>query len=108
MKVLEFKKIFLQRREELLQKIAKKENIQLESSDETDYVQNSGIKRTYEALCQRDQEALHKINIALCKIDKGVFGVCEECGDPISSKRLEAIPDCRLCISCAESEELQR
>ena len=35
----------------------------------------------------------------------GVFGDCEECNEEISEARLKAVPDCRLCINCAEREE---
>ncbi len=48
---------------------------------------------------------LDKINKALVKIDDGTFGVCEECGEEISVKRLEARPETTLCIKCKEDQE---
>ncbi|MGO9607055.1 MAG: TraR/DksA family transcriptional regulator [Candidatus Binataceae bacterium] len=30
---------------------------------------------------------------------------CEECGEPISEKRLEAMPGTRLCVRCQERKE---
>ena len=42
---------------------------------------------------------------ALKKIDEGSFGVCEECGEEISVKRLEARPETTLCIRCKEDQE---
>ena len=33
------------------------------------------------------------------------FGVCQECGEPISFERLDALPHTRLCVRCKEEEE---
>ena len=33
------------------------------------------------------------------------YGKCENCGEEISSARLEALPHARLCINCKEKEE---
>ena len=41
----------------------------------------------------------------LKKIDEGTFGICEECGEEISVKRLEARPETTLCIRCKEDQE---
>ena len=38
------------------------------------------------------------------KIDNGTFGVCDDCGDKISVKRLEARPETTLCIRCKEDQ----
>ena len=46
-----------------------------------------------------------KIEKALKKLDEGVFGVCEDCEEPISVKRLEARPETELCIRCKEDQE---
>jgi DnaK suppressor protein len=48
---------------------------------------------------------LKKIERALLKIDEGTFGICEECEEPISIKRLEARPETTLCIRCKEDQE---
>ena len=39
---------------------------------------------------------------ALRRIDEGTFGVCIECDEPISLKRLAALPAAPLCIRCQE------
>ena len=49
--------------------------------------------------------ALQKIEHALLKIDQGTFGICEECDEPISLKRLQARPEAQLCIQCKEAQE---
>lgn len=42
---------------------------------------------------------------ALEKMDEGVYGLCEECSEPISYERLKANPAARTCIEHADEEE---
>ncbi len=46
------------------------------------------------------QEELKKVNLALEKIKKSKYGVCEKCGKPISVGRLEAYPQADYCSKC--------
>jgi RNA polymerase-binding transcription factor DksA len=48
---------------------------------------------------------LGEINAALERIDDGTFGRCEECGQEISSTRLQTIPFTRECIRCARKAQ---
>jgi len=60
-------------------------------------------------LRERERGLLNKINAALEKIEQGTFGECEQCGEEIGIKRLEARPVAELCIDCkAEQEKLER
>jgi RNA polymerase-binding transcription factor len=45
--------------------------------------------------------ALAEVDRALEKVDEGTYGLCDECGQPISSERLEAIPSATLCVTCS-------
>ena len=47
---------------------------------------------------------LKDINIALEKIDKNQYGICERCDREIEEKRLMACPEARLCIKCNENK----
>lgn len=58
-------------------------------------------------LRDREKYYLSKIDKALKKIDDGDFGVCESCGEDISTKRLEARPVTTLCIRCKEEQEME-
>jgi DnaK suppressor protein len=49
-----------------------------------------------------DMKLLREISDALVRIDQGTYGVCLECEEPISAKRLEALPWARYCVSCQE------
>ncbi len=53
----------------------------------------------------REKYLLEKIDKALERIEDGSFGVCEQCEDEISVKRLEARPVTTLCIRCKEEQE---
>lgn len=44
---------------------------------------------------------LQTVDAALAKIDDGTYGDCEECGNPIGSDRLEAIPWAINCMNCS-------
>lgn len=56
-------------------------------------------------LLQNEREALQEIDDALLRIQQGVFGLCEECGQVIAKERLESIPFARYCIQCARKME---
>lgn len=45
---------------------------------------------------------LRQVKDALGRINEGTYGVCDECEQPISVKRLEAVPWAQYCISCQE------
>ena len=55
----------------------------------------------FEAVSGSLQASLDDVNAALVKFDKGTYGLCEGCGQPIAPARLEAKPAARLCIDCA-------
>ena len=44
----------------------------------------------------------HHIRAALDRVDRENYGTCLECEEPISPKRLAAIPWAALCIGCQE------
>lgn len=56
-------------------------------------------------LRNRELLYLRKIDEALRRIDDGIFGECENCGDDIEVKRLQARPTATLCLLCKEEEE---
>ncbi|HEX9860219.1 MAG TPA: RNA polymerase-binding protein DksA [Nitrospirota bacterium] len=53
----------------------------------------------------REQKLLKKIDEALKRIDDGTFGICEECGEKIGVKRLQARPVTTYCIDCKTAQE---
>ena len=55
-------------------------------------------------LKQTDAKILQAIEDALGRIDKGIYGVCRDCGEPIAEARLKAIPWAKVCITCKEKQ----
>ncbi|MFC0217917.1 DnaK suppressor protein [Pseudochelatococcus lubricantis] len=53
----------------------------------------------------RQRKLISKIDAALGRIDDGTYGYCEETGEPISLKRLEARPIATLSIEAQERHE---
>lgn len=68
-------------------------------SIEADQVEEIG-----NALAVKDvlEKRLDKINIALEKIKKGTFGICESCGKEIEFKRLRIEPGASICTKCVK------
>ncbi len=48
---------------------------------------------------------LQDIQAALRSIEKGNYGICMRCGQPIEPGRLEVKPDATLCVKCQEEVE---
>ena len=55
-------------------------------------------------LKQTDAKILQAIEEALFRMEKGTYGICRDCGDPIAPARLEAIPWTRVCIACKQKQ----
>ena len=53
----------------------------------------------------RQRKLISKINAALRRIEDGTYGYCEETGEPISLKRLDARPIATLSIEAQERHE---
>ena len=53
----------------------------------------------------RARKLIRKIDQAIARIDDGTYGYCEETGEPIGLKRLEARPIATLCIAAQERHE---
>jgi RNA polymerase-binding transcription factor DksA len=51
------------------------------------------LRRGYEATLEQVGQALHRMNV-------GVYGMCDRCGDPIDFARLKAVPHATLCLAC--------
>ncbi|WP_292015615.1 TraR/DksA C4-type zinc finger protein, partial [Mesorhizobium sp.] len=53
----------------------------------------------------RQRKLISKIDSALQRIDEGTYGYCEETGEPIALKRLDARPIATLSIEAQERHE---
>ncbi len=109
-----FKKILIQRRTELLNKVrnAQRERdtdaVDTNVGDEIDTATQNSEREMYFELAANDKITLDAINDALTKIEKGNYGKCECCDCEIPIERLNAIPWSRYCIQCQEEAERPR
>jgi DnaK suppressor protein len=51
------------------------------------------------------RQFLNDVEECLRKLNEGTYGICEDCGEEISEKRLHVIPTATLCIDCKEQRE---
>jgi len=54
----------------------------------------------------RERKLLRKINSALARIEEGSYGYCDETGEEIGLKRLEARPVATMCVEAQERREM--
>ena len=73
--------------------------------DEMDLASSEYLQSFTLRLRGREKFLLEKIDHAIEKLNSNEFGLCEECGEDISLKRLEARPETNLCIRCKEEQE---
>jgi DnaK suppressor protein len=73
--------------------------------DEMDLASSEYFQSFNFRLRGREKAHLKKLDLALRKIEEGSFGICEQCEEPITKKRLEARPETTLCIRCKEDQE---
>jgi len=52
------------------------------------------------ALETQERNSLAEVEHALRKINAGTYGICDNCGQPIESARLEALPQTTQCMTC--------
>ncbi|MGW3354484.1 TraR/DksA family transcriptional regulator [Streptomyces bungoensis] len=53
------------------------------------------------ALLSQAREHLNDLDQALERLERGDYGRCEQCGEPIPTGRLEVRPAAKTCVSCA-------
>jgi len=56
-------------------------------------------------LSAADLKILRLIDSAIERIQKDDYGVCQDCGEDISPKRLKAVPWAEFCLNCQEKKE---
>jgi DnaK suppressor protein len=84
------------------------EHLQSESQNHSDFADraSSETDRAIELRARdRQRKLIAKIDAALQRIEEGTYGYCEETGEPISLKRLDARPIATLSIEAQERHE---
>jgi DnaK suppressor protein len=96
-------------REELLRESRETiDHLQRESSNHPDVADRASSEsdRSIELRARdRQRKLINKIDSALRRVDDGSYGYCEETGDPIGVKRLDARPIATLSLEAQERHE---
>jgi DnaK suppressor protein len=102
-----YKKILERKAEEVRGSMSAQKAAQVVSrldvpSDEGDLSQQSHEEWIFLNRNTIDMKLLREISGALHRMETEQFGICMECEEPISAKRLDALPWARYCVSCQE------
>jgi DnaK suppressor protein len=73
------------------------------SADFAEQATEAEDDETLDRLGEAARAEIVQIRAALARIDEGGYGECVACGEPISAKRLEALPYATRCIECASA-----
>ena len=76
-----------------------------EKGDEADIADSVLGKEMTQELSDTQRKILDLIVLALDKINKGTYGICENCGKVIEKKRLSILPWVRYCVKCQNNIE---
>lgn len=103
----EIREQLLQRREELNRRIhlITQDVRHVDGPLPSDFSEQAVERETEEvmdALGEAGRQELGQINRTLARIDKGEYGICASCGEPIPEARLKILPHSEYCVSCAE------
>lgn len=113
----EFEQLLLQERERLVRELehldgAFLDNLKEASGDLSSYslhladLGSDAFEREMNfLLSSAEGELLFETMDALRRLYRGEYAICESCGKKISRKRLIAMPQARLCLSCKTREE---
>ena len=105
LKLIEWKNELLKESSLTLTNLQKDENTA--KPDITDRATEE-IERSFELRTRdRERKLINKIETALKRIETGSYGYCEETGEPIGIKRLEARPVATLSLEAQEMHEKQ-
>jgi len=105
-----FKAKLQQKQQELMLAVSRNEQDGRQADEEAtqdiaDKALNSYTKEFLFHQSNTDRSQLQLVVEALGRIRDGSFGECVTCGEELNSKRLEAVPWARYCLSCQEKVE---
>lgn len=105
-----FRQILQEKRKSLIEQAQRTLESEMQLSpddrfDEVDQASSEYMQAFSFRLRGRERFLMDKIEHALRKLDEGIYGICEECEEMISLKRLQARPEAPLCIQCKEAQE---
>jgi DnaK suppressor protein len=105
-----FKKVLLKEREQIVGEVkqtytSSQEMGQDGTQDIGDEAANIYNKQILLSLNEGERMRLQEVDEALDRMASGGYGICEECGELISLKRLEVRPVAKYCVACLSKLE---
>ena len=106
-KFANYRRILESKAEEVRDSLSKQKAAQVVSrldipSDEGDLSQQHHEEWLFLNRNSIEMQLLREISDALKRIELGSYGVCPECEEGISTKRLDAVPWARYCVTCQD------
>ena len=105
----QFRHILEARKGELEKLLRNREAIAVDTSpDMLDQIQHATERELAIGNLERDSARLREVQGALRRVYLGTFGICLECEEKISLKRLAALPWTATCLVCQEVADGER
>jgi DnaK suppressor protein len=102
----QFRINLMSKQAELTGSLRHRDEIAIEKApDALDEVQQAGERELAIRNLDRDSAMLRQMNKALARIADGSYGVCLNCEEDISAKRVAAVPWAAFCIRCQEQAD---
>ncbi len=98
--------ILEQKEAELVQALRERSGLAIEkSADQLDEIQYASERDLSIRNADRESNVLRQVRAALRRIHGGTFGICVDCEEGISPKRLAAVPWAPYCIQCQKAND---
>lgn len=99
-----YKAVLLKKRQELLASLrGEPEALSImQTPDEVEFAVKTAEQDISAVTADLRNETLREVESALTRVNRGLYGVCEACGEEIAPARLKAIPWARCCVPCEE------
>jgi len=91
--------------EEELNRLSKEPVSDNQSQDDADQAMSSTLETLRNSIQNSEYEELVMIEAVLRSIEDGLYGVCQDCEQDISEKRLKYYPNAQRCLACQETAE---
>ncbi len=113
-RLLDLKKALISKKLDILKEVKEEiskyvsgDNKQLvdTANDEGDWAQVDISEDLSLQRLSAQRKLMYNIEEAIRKIEEGTYGICEDCGEEISEKRLLVLPAATLCVDCQENRE---
>jgi len=106
MNTQQYRTTLVAKTDELRSRKIRREDIAVEkNADALDHIQQSADRVLAFDSVGRNWQMSSLISDALARIENNTYGLCGDCGEQISEKRLAALPWAKYCIGCQEAAD---